>query len=293
MKRTATTWDNQDSAKFCGFLPFPSTSSGFMRLSAKSCASQNAVLHMSRTRTSQRQPAKNNEFGSFCPLCVCHILGNGRNTVSRKLFRRRELTEPHWVSGQTRWVPRKNSVSSLWQCLSGTSVWRTESRYTMSRIECRIKFPQNQRCRAKIALHPPKSRCCTFLWTPPPLHLPLIRSRQGAGGGGVSRQAGGGYRGTFGFWKRIALQGGVAATVTPVALLCATKFGTQIIGWEELTEFSLGSLRAKKLTELGVSNRALRNRIWPVSDIYFPPISEGVFRINSWNWQISSWELTL
>ena len=26
----------------------------------------------------------------------------------------------------------------------------------MSRIECRIKFPQNQRCRAKIALHPPK-----------------------------------------------------------------------------------------------------------------------------------------
>ena len=32
-----------------------------------------------------------------------------------------------------------------------------------------------------------------------------------------------GYRGTFGVRKRIALQGGVAATVTPVALLCATK----------------------------------------------------------------------
>ena len=31
-------------------------------------------------------------------------LGNGRNTVSRALFRRRELTEPHWVLGQTRWV---------------------------------------------------------------------------------------------------------------------------------------------------------------------------------------------
>ena len=41
--------------------------------------------------------------------------------------------------------------------------------------------------------------------------------------GGVSRRAGGGYRCAFGFRKRIALQGGVAATVTPVVLLCATK----------------------------------------------------------------------
>ena len=40
--------------------------------------------------------------------------------------------------------------------LSGTSVWRPQSRYTMLHIECRIKFPQNQRCRAKIALHPPQ-----------------------------------------------------------------------------------------------------------------------------------------
>ena len=101
--------------------------------------------------------------------------------------------------------------------LSGTSVWRPQSRYTVSRIECRIKFPQNQRCRAKIALHPPKSRCRTFLRTPLS-HFPLIRCRQGA------RRAGGGYRGTFGFRKRIALQGGIAATVTPVALLCATKW---------------------------------------------------------------------
>ena len=59
---------------------------------------------------------------------------------------------------------------------------------------------------------PPKSRCRTFLRTPLS-HFPLIRSRQGA------RRAGGGYRGTFGFRKRIALQGGIAATVTPVALL--------------------------------------------------------------------------
>ena len=36
-------------------------------------------------------------------------------------------------------------------------------------------------------------------------------------------RAGGGYPGTFGFRKQIALQGGVAATITPVALLFATK----------------------------------------------------------------------
>ena len=44
-----------------------------------------------------------------------------------------------------------------------------------------------------------------------------IRSRQGV------RRAGGGYRGTLGFRKRIALQGGITATITPVALRCATK----------------------------------------------------------------------
>ena len=102
--------------------------------------------------------------------------------------------------------------------LSGTSVWRPQSRYTVSRIECRSKFPQNQRCRAKIALHPPKSRCRTSLRSPLS-HVPLIRSRQGA------RRAGRGYCGTFGFRKRIALQGGITATVTPDALLCATKSG--------------------------------------------------------------------
>ena len=45
------------------------------------------------------------------------------------------------------------------------------------------------------------------------------------------------------------------------------RFGTQIIGWEELTEFPpKSSVRAKNLTELGVWNRALRNRVRPVSD---------------------------
>ena len=64
--------------------------------------------------------------------------------------------------------------------------------------------------------------------TPPQIkvsHLspdPPVAGRGPRRGGG-SRRAGGGYRGTFGFRKRIALQGGVAATLTPVALLCATK----------------------------------------------------------------------
>ena len=52
----------------------------------------------------------------------------------------------------------------------------------------------------------------------PPVAL-SSHSQQAGGQGGVSRRAGGGYRGTFGFRKRIALQGGIAATVTPVALL--------------------------------------------------------------------------
>ena len=67
---------------------------------------------------------------------------------------------------------------------------------------------------------PPKSRCRTFLRTPLS-HFPLIRSRQGAKGvcrGGLVEDIA-----ALGFPKWIALQGGVAATVTPIALLCATK----------------------------------------------------------------------
>ena len=83
-------------------------------------------------------------------------VGNGWNTVSRVLFRRRELTEPHWVLRQTRWVLRKTR------------------------------------------------------------------------------------------WVR---------------------FGTQIIGWKELTEFSpRNSVSSEKLTEFGVWNRTPRNRIRPVSE---------------------------
>ena len=46
------------------------------------------------------------------------------------------------------------------------------------------------------------------------------------------------------------------------------RFGTQIIGWEELTEFApRNSVSPEKLTELGVWKRTLRNRIRPVSDL--------------------------
>ena len=92
--------------------------------------------------------------------------------------------------------------------LSGTSVWRPQSHYTMSRIECRINARRIRDVAPKSSYTPPpppKSRCRTFLRLPPS-HFPLIRSRQGAKG--VSRRAGGGYRGTLGFRffrKRIAL----------------------------------------------------------------------------------------
>ena len=46
------------------------------------------------------------------------------------------------------------------------------------------------------------------------------------------------------------------------------RFGTQIIGWKELTEFSpRNSVRPKKLAEFGVWNRTPRNRIRPVSEL--------------------------
>ena len=47
------------------------------------------------------------------------------------------------------------------------------------------------------------------------------------------------------------------------------RFGTQIIGWEELTEFSgRNSVSPEKLTELGVWNRTPRNRVRPISDFW-------------------------
>ena len=69
-------------------------------------------------------------------------------------------------------LPFAPSPNHFWsfglpRMLSGTSVWRPQSCYTLSRIVCRITFLQNQRCRAKIALHPHKSRCRTFSPDPP------------------------------------------------------------------------------------------------------------------------------
>ena len=62
---------------------------------------------------------------------------------------------------------------------------------------------------------PPKSRCRTFLRTPPS-HFPVSLAAGRVPERGVSQRAGGGYRGTFGFRKRIALH-------QPVVLHCATK----------------------------------------------------------------------
>ena len=48
------------------------------------------------------------------------------------------------------------------------------------------------------------------------------------------------------------------------------RFNTQIIGWEELTEFApRNSVSPEKLTEFGVWNRTPRNRIRPVSEFWW------------------------
>ena len=52
-------------------------------------------------------------------------VGNGRNTASRVLFRKRELTEPHWVLLVS---SAKNSVSSLWH----TNNWLRGTHWVLS-----------------------------------------------------------------------------------------------------------------------------------------------------------------
>ena len=157
-------------------------------------------------------------FQEFSPLSTA-----GDASFFQRLFRRGPLRAGHEIPSRTEVFLIKTHLK-----LSGTSVWRPQSYYTMSRIECHIKFPQNQRCRAKIALHPPpKSRCRTFLRTPS--HIPVSFAAGRGPGGGVSRRAGGGYPGTFGFRKGIALHGGVAATVTPIALHCATNISMRLL----------------------------------------------------------------
>ena len=58
-----------------------------------------------------------------------------------------------------------------------------------------------------------------------------------------------------------------ANSVTSAKNSVSSLWNTHIIGREELAELSpRSSVRAKKLTEFGVRNRALRNCISPVSD---------------------------
>ena len=71
--------------------------------------------------------------------------------------------------------------------LSGTSVWRTQSRYTVSRIECRIKFPPQLRDT------PPNQGVAPFSGRPPPPRRTFLSDSKQAGG----RGAGGLCRGTW------------------------------------------------------------------------------------------------
>ena len=116
---------------------------------------------------------------------------------------------------------------STFRKLSVTFVWRPQSRYTMSH-----QIPgESEMSRQNRATPPPPPNQGIAPFSGPPCRTFLSFAAGRGPRGGGSRRASGGYRGTFGFRKRIMLQGGVAATVTPIALLCATKFGNTI-AWE-------------------------------------------------------------
>ena len=94
-------------------------------------------------------------------------------------------------------------------------------------------------------------------------HFPLIRSKQGM------RWAGGGYRGTLGFRKQITLQEGSAATVAPVALLCATKFGIRVkIGRGDRKQ--LFAARCIMLLEAFIERLLI-----PACNLHLPPFLQG------------------
>ena len=80
----------------------------------------------------------------------------GRRLVYRLLFCYFECLRVSHPVGSLALATLKSLDSPKSLKLSGAFVWRPQSRYTESRIECRITFPQNQRCRAKIALHSPQ-----------------------------------------------------------------------------------------------------------------------------------------
>ena len=91
-----------------------------------------------------------------------------------------------WERGGEWWCDARGPLAFQSQIartvLSGTSVWRPQSRYTVSRIECRIKFPQNQRCRAKIALHPPPNKGVAPFSGPPCRTFLSFAASRGRGG---------------------------------------------------------------------------------------------------------------
>ena len=139
-----------------------------LRTSEESLRPPNPAKSGTDRRNRNNCKYKMTDLDGFLDGVLGWILGNGRNTVSRVLFRRRELTEPHWVLRQTRWVLRETR------------------------------------------------------------------------------------------WVR---------------------FGTQILGWKELTEFAPRiSVSPEKLTEFGVWNRTPRNRLRPVSQIFYrAEFLDGVF----------------
>ena len=103
------------------------------------------------------------------------FLGNGRNTVSRVLFRRRELTEPHWVLQQTRRVLRKTRWVRFGTQIIG---WEelTEIRAELKVTELRWRSPicDFLRFSAKICGFLQKSEVfCGFLCPPNAWEFPV------------------------------------------------------------------------------------------------------------------------
>ena len=129
---------------------------------------------------------------------------------------------------------------------------------------CRLAVSENQRCRTKIALHPPQIKV-SHLSPDPPVAL-SSRSQQAGAKGGVSRQAGRGYRGTFGFRKLIALQGGVAATVTPVALDRERRGATVVV-------YALSSPATPRVAAVNELFQWNAWRIFDPTEIPPPPLS--------------------
>ena len=113
--------------------------------------------------------------------------------------------------------------------LSGTSVWRPQSRYTVSRVERRIKNSRRIRDVApKSRYTPPNQGVAPF--SGPPVGL-SSHPRQAGGQGGCRGGLVKGIAALFCSENGSRYMGGVAATITPVALLCACEdVGVLLVG---------------------------------------------------------------